>query len=92
MLDDIIDPVDMDSGLTANEAAVLTSDKIMYNPFDRPPGEEVCFLSVLSVCVFCLCFLSVFSVCVFCLCFLSVFSLCVSYLASPTALPKTIHF
>ena len=57
----------------------------------------LCFLSVFSVCVFCLCFLSlcflsVFSVCVFCLCFLSVFSLCVSYLASPTALPKTIHF
>ena len=41
VLEDIIDPVDMDSGLTANEAAVLTSDEIMYNPFDRPPGEEV---------------------------------------------------
>ena len=40
-LEDNIDPVDMDSGLTANEAAVLTSDEIMYNPFDRPPGEEV---------------------------------------------------
>ena len=41
LLEDIIDPLDMDSGLTANEAAVLTSDEIMYNPFDRPPGEEV---------------------------------------------------
>ena len=41
VLGDSIDPVDMDSGLTANEAAVLTSDEIMYNPFDRPPGEEV---------------------------------------------------
>ena len=41
VLEDIIDPVDMDSGLTANEAAVLTCDEIMYNPFDRPPGEEV---------------------------------------------------
>ena len=41
LLEDNIDPVDMDSGLTANEAAVLTSDEIMYNPFDRPPGEEV---------------------------------------------------
>ena len=41
LLEDIITPVDMDSGLTANEAAVLTSDEIMYNPFDRPPGEEV---------------------------------------------------
>ena len=41
VLEDNIDPVDMDSGLTANEAAVLTSDEIMYNPFDRPPGEEV---------------------------------------------------
>ena len=41
LLEDIINPVDMDSGLTANEAAVLTSDEIIYNPFDRPPGEEV---------------------------------------------------
>ena len=41
LLEDIIDPVDMDSGLTANEAAVLTGDEIMYNPFDRPSGEEV---------------------------------------------------
>ena len=28
-------------GLTANDAAVLTSAEIMYNPFDRPPGEEI---------------------------------------------------
>ena len=41
MLEDNIDPVDMDSGLTANEAAALTSDEIMYNPFDWPPGKEV---------------------------------------------------
>ena len=41
LLDDSINPVDTDSGLTANEAAVITSDEIMYNPFDRPPGEEV---------------------------------------------------
>ena len=41
LLEDLINPVDMDSGLTANEAAELTSDEILYNPFDRPPGEEV---------------------------------------------------
>ena len=41
VLEDIIDTVDMDSGLTANDAEVLTSAEIMYNPFDRPPGEEV---------------------------------------------------
>ena len=41
VLEDIIDAVDMDSGLTANDAEVLTSAEIMYNPFDRPPGEEV---------------------------------------------------
>ena len=41
VLEDIIDPVDMDSGLTANDAAVHTSAEIMYNPSDRPPGEEV---------------------------------------------------
>ena len=38
---DSLNPVDTDSGLTGNEAAVITSDEIMYNPFDRPPGEEV---------------------------------------------------
>ena len=41
VLEDIIDTVDMDPGLTANDAEVLTSAEIMYNPFDRPPGEEV---------------------------------------------------
>ena len=41
LLDDSINPVDTDSRLTGNEAAVITSDEIMYNPFDRPPGEEV---------------------------------------------------
>ena len=41
LLDDSINPVDTDSGLTANEAAVITSDEIIYNPFDRAPGEEV---------------------------------------------------
>ena len=32
LLEDIINPADMDPGLTANEAAMLTSDEIMYNP------------------------------------------------------------
>ena len=41
VLEDIIDTVDMDPGLTANDAEVFTSAEIMYNPFDRPPGEEV---------------------------------------------------
>ena len=41
VLEDNSDPVDMDSGLTSNEASVINSDGIMYNPFDRPPGEEV---------------------------------------------------
>ena len=41
LLDDSLNPVDTDSVLTGNEAAVITSDEIMYNPFDRPPGEEV---------------------------------------------------
>ena len=40
VLEDIPD-VDMDPELTANDAEVLTSAAIMYNPFDRPPGEEV---------------------------------------------------
>ena len=39
--EDNSDPVDMDSELTYNEASVINSDGIMYNPFDRPPGEEV---------------------------------------------------
>ena len=37
----ILNPADTDSALTGNEAAEITSDEIMYNPFDRPPGEEV---------------------------------------------------
>ena len=32
VLEDNSDPVDMDSGLTANEASVFNSDEIMYNP------------------------------------------------------------
>ena len=39
--EDNSDPVDMDSELTYNEASVINSDGIMYDPFDRPPGEEV---------------------------------------------------
>ena len=35
------DPVDLDSVLTYNEASVINSDGIVYDPFDRPPGEEV---------------------------------------------------
>ena len=35
--DDNSDPMDMDSELTYNEASVINSDGIMYNPFDRPP-------------------------------------------------------
>ena len=35
------DPVDMDSVPTYNEASVINSDGIVYDPFDRPPGEEV---------------------------------------------------
>ena len=35
VLEDITDAVEMDPGLTANDA------EIMYNPFDRPSGEEV---------------------------------------------------
>ena len=35
------DPVDLDSVLTENEASVINSDGIVYDPFDRPPGEEV---------------------------------------------------
>ena len=33
--------VDLDSVLTYNEASVINSDGIVYDPFDRPPGEEV---------------------------------------------------
>ena len=33
VLEDIIDTVDMDSRLTANDAEVLTSAEIIYNPF-----------------------------------------------------------
>ena len=32
VLEDIIDPGDMDSGLTANDAAVLTSAEIILQP------------------------------------------------------------
>ena len=39
--EDNSDPIDMDSELTYNEASVINSEGIMYNPFDRPPGEEV---------------------------------------------------
>ena len=39
--EDNSEPVDMDSELTYNEASLINSDGIMYNPFDRPPGEEV---------------------------------------------------
>ena len=35
------DPVDLDSVLTNNEASVINSDGTVYDPFDRPPGEEV---------------------------------------------------
>ena len=35
------DPVDLDSVPTYNEASVINSDGIVYDPFDRPPGEEV---------------------------------------------------
>ena len=41
MLEDITDAVEMDSVLVANDAKVLTSAEIMYNPFDRPSDEEV---------------------------------------------------
>ena len=39
--EDNSDPVDMDSVLTYNEASVINSDGIVYDPLDRPPGEEV---------------------------------------------------
>ena len=35
------DPVDLDSVPTSTEASVINSDGIVYDPFDRPPGEEV---------------------------------------------------
>ena len=35
------DPVDLDFVPTYNEASVINSDGIVYDPFDRPPGEEV---------------------------------------------------
>ena len=40
-LEDITDAVEMDPVLIANDAEVPTSAEIMYNPFDRPSGEEV---------------------------------------------------
>ena len=40
-LEDITDVVEMDPVLVANDAEVLTSAEIMYNPFDRPSDEEV---------------------------------------------------
>ena len=41
VLEDITDAVEMDPVLIANDAEVLTSAEIMYNPFDRPSDEEV---------------------------------------------------
>ena len=35
------DPVDLNPVPTYNEASVINSDGIVYDPFDRPPGEEV---------------------------------------------------
>ena len=34
------DPVDLNPVPTYNEASVINSDGIVYDPFDRPPGEE----------------------------------------------------
>ena len=35
------DSVDLNPVPTFNEASVINSDGIVYDPFDRPPGEEV---------------------------------------------------
>ena len=35
------DPVDLNPVPTCNEASGINSDGIVYDPFDRPPGEEV---------------------------------------------------
>ena len=35
------DPVDLNPVPTYNEASVINSDGIVYDPFDGPPGEEV---------------------------------------------------
>ena len=42
VLEDNSDPVDMDSGLTANEASVFNSDEIMYNPLIGRRARRLC--------------------------------------------------